>query len=190
MINIKPTDEELLKFAVEEEFLLFCDAEEFVDIARGVLRKYGAGTEGVYDVLRERKAHFMHEGRHSHELVCAALCYILYTKPSTLPPFWPWATDLWKPTDRRSNLVKAASLLLEEIDRLDSAVTPSWDSHPWPQVVQDSEGNWYGVREGWTMAITKQFKGDELTLLRTDGEFICKGAPNPDWRNSLQARPK
>jgi hypothetical protein len=38
----RPTDVELIAFAVEEEFLLFCDQEDFVEIARSVLAKWGA----------------------------------------------------------------------------------------------------------------------------------------------------
>ena len=36
-----PTDAELAAFAVEEEFLLFCSDEEFLQIARAVLAKWG-----------------------------------------------------------------------------------------------------------------------------------------------------
>ena len=35
-----PSDEELLAWAGEEEFFLFCDQEEFLDIAKSVLRRY------------------------------------------------------------------------------------------------------------------------------------------------------
>lgn len=40
---------------------------------------------------------------------------------------WPFETIWWKPTDRRRDLVKAAALLLAEIERLDrlAAVNPS-----------------------------------------------------------------
>lgn len=37
-----PTDNDLIKFAIEEQFLLFCDQDEFVQIAREVLAKFGA----------------------------------------------------------------------------------------------------------------------------------------------------
>ena len=37
------------------------------------------------------------------------------------PPFWPWAREWWKAGDTRRNLVKAAALLLAEIERLDRA---------------------------------------------------------------------
>jgi len=36
-----PTDKELEAFAIEEEFLLFCDVDEFTQIARAVLAKWG-----------------------------------------------------------------------------------------------------------------------------------------------------
>lgn len=66
---------------------------------------------------------------------------------------------------------------------------PSWDSHTWPQIVQDSSGNWFGVREGWTMSMVGTFKGDELNLLREDGEFLQRGTPSTNWRTSLEQRP-
>lgn len=33
--------------------------------------------------------------------------------------YWPWSRDWWKPTTRRRDLVKAAALLVAEIQRLD-----------------------------------------------------------------------
>lgn len=32
---------------------------------------------------------------------------------------WPWSPEWWKPTNHRSDLVKAAALLLAEIERID-----------------------------------------------------------------------
>ena len=32
---------------------------------------------------------------------------------------WPWSMEWWKPTNRRRDLVKAAALILAEIERLD-----------------------------------------------------------------------
>lgn len=39
--SVVPTDKELEAFAVEEQFLLFCDVDEFTQIAREVLAKWG-----------------------------------------------------------------------------------------------------------------------------------------------------
>jgi hypothetical protein len=36
---------------------------------------------------------------------------------------WPWASEWWKPTSRRRDLVKAAALIIAEIERLDRAAT-------------------------------------------------------------------
>ena len=35
------TDNALIEFAEQEQFLLFCDRDEFVDIARSVLQRFG-----------------------------------------------------------------------------------------------------------------------------------------------------
>lgn len=47
-----PTDDELIAFATDEQFLLFCDQDEFIDIVRAALAKWGqpqavAGGEPV-----------------------------------------------------------------------------------------------------------------------------------------------
>ena len=58
-----------------------------------------------------------HEGG---ELAEAAACYALGTATSDT---WPgsWDQAWWKPRDRRRNLVRAAALLIAEIERLDRA---------------------------------------------------------------------
>lgn len=37
------------------------------------------------------------------------------------PKGWPWRPEWWKPTSRRRDLVKAAALILAEIERIDRA---------------------------------------------------------------------
>lgn len=77
------------------------------------------------EVLRERKRQItaegfgrLHDNRHvHHELAGAAACYALGSKLN-----WPatWDDRWWKPSpDRRRNLVKAAALLVAEIERID-----------------------------------------------------------------------
>jgi len=43
-VQIEPTRSVLVEFAAEEQFLLFCDEDEFVDIAQSVLRRFAAPT--------------------------------------------------------------------------------------------------------------------------------------------------
>lgn len=56
------------------------------------------------------------------ELAKAAASYCLanfYPVPGYPPQWWPWDLGWWKPTSYRRNLVKAAALIVAEIERLD-----------------------------------------------------------------------
>lgn len=74
-----------------------------------------------------------HDDKHDrdHALARAAACYALAGTSAGSGPFWithlqtpqqvwPYRWE-WKPKDRRANLVRAAALLLAEIERLDRA---------------------------------------------------------------------
>lgn len=37
------------------------------------------------------------------------------------PQLWPWHADWWKPASRRRDLIRAAALIVAEIERLDRA---------------------------------------------------------------------
>lgn len=68
------------------------------------------------------------DGHNRRELAYAAVCYIEDGGPFLLPagsaPIgWPWARELWKPKDRRRNLIRAAALIVAEIERMDRALT-------------------------------------------------------------------
>lgn len=89
-------------------------------------------SSGAIEVLRERERQRIqehwtdeHDDQHTNgELAYAAACYILAFVPGKIAlkfiaKRWPWDKSWWKPTSRRRNLVKAAALLLAEIDRID-----------------------------------------------------------------------
>lgn len=89
-------------------------------------------TPAARDVLAERRRQVEVEGWSAErddqyvegELADAAGCYAIWGDrlPRIRPPIlWPWDRDWWKPTTRRRNLVKAAALLLAEIERIDRA---------------------------------------------------------------------
>ena len=85
------------------------------------------GFDGVHD----------EDGYHTHgELAIAGACYALGEEHVHIPhPIgyfglidstagleeieWPWDQKFWKPKDRRRDLVRAAALIIAEIDRLD-----------------------------------------------------------------------
>lgn len=87
-------------------------------------------TKAIDDILAERERQIKvegfdatHDDGHIHEeLILAAICYARYTKFTKIGYIkraWPWDIAWWKPKDRRTNLVKAAALLIAEIQRID-----------------------------------------------------------------------
>lgn len=50
----------------------------------------------------------------------SAVCQLMYGTPMNGPPvFWTWGAEWWKPKTPRRDLVRAAALLIAEIERLD-----------------------------------------------------------------------
>lgn len=96
-------------------------------------------TKAERDVIAERRRQIEVEGwtpehddeHDSGELADVAACYALsvYSDRSDagpsgdIPPYWPKSLDesWWNPKDKRRNLVRAAALLIAEIERLDRA---------------------------------------------------------------------
>lgn len=71
-----------------------------------------------------------HDDSHANgEMAQAAGCYALHAgQPPAAqvahgmaPQDWPWDARWWKPKDRRRDLVRAAALIVAEIERLDRA---------------------------------------------------------------------
>jgi hypothetical protein len=98
----------------------------------GLWAVYGQTCQAAVDVLKERCRQVEDEGHGTaqddalvdHELPAAAICYAI--QASSLPAHratfsWPFSVESFKPTSRRACLVKAAALLLAEIERLDRA---------------------------------------------------------------------
>lgn len=83
-------------------------------------------TEAINDVIAERQRQQEVKGFSTEQddtyvgfqLSAAAICYI---EPMEAENYWPadWYDDSFKPTDTRRNLIKAAALIIAEIERLD-----------------------------------------------------------------------
>jgi hypothetical protein len=81
----------------------------------------------MQDVMNERARQIDVEGWTTEqddalefeELPIAAVCYIIADAYDSVPEPWPFAAGWWKPKDRRRNLVRAAALLIAEIERID-----------------------------------------------------------------------
>jgi len=98
------------------------------------------GTSNVMnDVWRERVRQIESEGwTHEHDdahdagqMVAAACTYALETtfdgaaaKGRWFGMLWPWDRKWFKPKDRRRDLIRAAALIVAEIERLDRAAVP------------------------------------------------------------------
>lgn len=85
-------------------------------------------TKAAQDVLAERARQIgekrwlpAHDDTYKkHELAQAAACYAFPELTAlTDVPIWPWSADQLKLRDARQNYVRAAALLLAEIERLD-----------------------------------------------------------------------
>ena len=85
----------------------------------------------ILEIARERERQMTEEGwtpEHDDEhdlgqMAAAAACYAMkstenYDHEET-PDEWPWDDAWWKPTSPRRDLVKAAALLVAEIERID-----------------------------------------------------------------------
>lgn len=104
-----------------------------------VARDEAAPTSAVLDEIgRERDRvrddegfDAVHDDEHTDgSIACAAACYampeavrmkVADKDGRSVPVHWPWSADAWKPGDRRRELIKAAQLIVAEIERLDRA---------------------------------------------------------------------
>ena len=112
---------------------------------KGWLAKAQAVPEGfvIKDVINERQRQINQEFYSTenddeykqNELLRAAVCYAenvvrrgwvfdsnfgpdVYQEEE-VPDLWPWDIDFWKPKNPRRDLVRAAALLIAEIERID-----------------------------------------------------------------------
>lgn len=117
-----------------EQAALICAAPEMLEGYRRAAALVAGVSDAWRDTLEERQRQVETEGyTPSHddehdggELAMAAACYA--TPPAYRPeddsppedgPEWPWGAECWRPGDRRRELVKAAALIIAEIERID-----------------------------------------------------------------------
>lgn len=97
--------------------------------ARAMLAVLSQST-AARDVLAERQRQIEVEGFspprddqwQDGQIAEAAACYALHAHEdfaASAPAMWPWAANWWKQSTPRRDLVKAAALILAEIERLD-----------------------------------------------------------------------
>ena len=89
-------------------------------MTRKILKEIG--HERWRQVKREHWSH-RHDDLHEEgTLATGGVSYALRAfspKSSVVPRDWPWHSMWWKPKTPRRNLIKAAALIVAEIERLD-----------------------------------------------------------------------
>lgn len=87
-------------------------------------------SQAAKDVTAERRRQieqegydYTHDDDHAAEMTMAACALALYSDAypncGQPPELWPWTPESWKPKDYRRDLVRAAALLIAEIERID-----------------------------------------------------------------------
>ncbi|WP_234090150.1 hypothetical protein [Enterobacter asburiae] len=126
--------------ACEEELKVICPV---TDAFLAEVRAQGVKSlsNAVQSVISERQRQQSvegwtpkHDDKHdNNELAFAASCYAFHSAAASwdfeddgtpydihpAPKNWPWASEWWKPTNPRRDLVKAGALILAEIERID-----------------------------------------------------------------------
>ena len=102
-----------------------------MDLIAAEIRSVGVLAEIRWERERQRVDEgwtHEHDDQHScGELAQAAACYAhpapwgVCPQAGAPPKLWPWSIAWWKPKDRRRNLVRAAALIVAEIERMDRA---------------------------------------------------------------------
>lgn len=107
------------------------EAEDRIEEANAIV----FANRAARDVILERRRQVESEGwtawsediHAGGDLARCAASYAINStqypkiKGAPIPGPWPWSRGLFRPQDRRSDLVKAGALILAEIDRLDRA---------------------------------------------------------------------
>lgn len=116
-------------------------------------------SKATDDVLAERQRQIEAEGwtedhddKHNDgSLADAAACYAATSRPfkavevagrayepmTQYEDLWPWNDRWWKPKNRRHDLVRAAALLVAEIERLDRAALKTPNAEVWGRPLAD-----------------------------------------------------
>lgn len=88
-------------------------------------------SKATDDVIEERARQMgaegwtpEHDDLHGRgDLAVAGACYAMHTDAHSdagdPPPEWPWEPEWWKPKGTRRDLVRAAALIIAEIERID-----------------------------------------------------------------------
>ena len=110
-------------------------------VREGAISHHDREPDAITEIAAERDRQVTQEGwtpehddgHENGEMAAAAACYAIGSKIETTErgrnsvtrlvsrQIWPWGDEWWKPKTRRRNLIRAAALLVAEIERLNRA---------------------------------------------------------------------
>lgn len=78
----------------------------------------------IGEIAQERQRQINDEGwtedhDDSHDIEELAVAAACYAYPKIADYSWPWSYESYKPTNRRRDLIKAAAMIVAEIERID-----------------------------------------------------------------------
>ena len=96
------------------------------------MEEFAASQNAIEEIYAERRRQVDSEGwtpehdddHRNGELADAAACYALSDTGGSIGGLWPWDLSWFKPRDRRRDLIRAAALIVAEIERLDRLPPP------------------------------------------------------------------
>jgi hypothetical protein len=114
-----------------EEGLMSQATQTFQALTRIAIAREKLISEAGFDQVHD-------DAQLQSQLVVAAGSYALHAiaseaerqqfSPGAPPPAWPWEATLWQPEDRNRDLLRAAALLVAEIERLNRLKPESVDA--------------------------------------------------------------
>lgn len=138
-------------------------------------------SKAIGDVIAERNRQIEAEDFDANhddmatkgQLATAGACYALTASPyypagRAAHRLWPWDIEWWKPTDIRRNLVKAAALIIAEIERIDRAATRAQAARIEARMTEIHNALGDGPRQDWMRPLEEEyaFCRGQLSILR------------------------
>lgn len=108
----------------------------------------------------------------------------------TMRPYhWPWSESWWKPKNQRHDLVRAAALIVAEIERIDRQSVTKVDDRPFPVITRNAGEQcpafvrWDSLNEEWAQKNHSQSLEELARRGGLDPTEVVANVEKRAWRN-------